>query len=103
MSSTALPHACSRQSSRQPSHSTTYSTAIRGTASTPQMSTRAMRRSPAPRGHRQGCRCLHFPRRVCGGTPLYGLYNRATQGHFYTIDERERDEAMSDGGYEDPV
>ncbi|KAJ6533991.1 hypothetical protein DFH09DRAFT_1405764 [Mycena vulgaris] len=51
----------------------------------------------------KGVAAYVFARRLCGSTALYRLYNPATRDHFYTIDESEREEAVSDGGYDAPV
>ncbi|KAJ7496553.1 hypothetical protein FB451DRAFT_1385949 [Mycena latifolia] len=51
----------------------------------------------------EGVAAYVFSRRVCGGVPLYRLYNSATRDHFYTTDESEREDAVTDGGYDDPV
>ncbi|KAJ7023365.1 hypothetical protein C8F04DRAFT_1193500 [Mycena alexandri] len=43
-----------------------------------------------------------FPKRLCGSKPLYRLLNRATGDYFYTMDEGERNYAVSDQGYDAP-
>ncbi|KAJ7744599.1 hypothetical protein B0H16DRAFT_1727167 [Mycena metata] len=43
-----------------------------------------------------------FPKRLCGGKPLYRLLNRSTGEYFYTTDEGERKFAVSDQGYDAP-
>ncbi|KAJ7763414.1 hypothetical protein B0H16DRAFT_1414158 [Mycena metata] len=49
-----------------------------------------------------GVAAYAFPKRLCGGMPLYRLLNRATGEYFYTMDEGERNFAVSDQGYDTP-
>ncbi|KAJ7099293.1 hypothetical protein B0H15DRAFT_796976 [Mycena belliarum] len=44
-----------------------------------------------------------FARRICGSVPLYRLFNHGTGAHFYTADEEEREQALADGGYDEPA